>query len=241
MLKWAAGPKTYPISRAFTSPAVAGAAGAAIGTAIAPGVGTVIGGGAAYGLARLVRWVRARGLASRALRGGLTTGGEADLIKEIVKAKLTKGASFKDVLARSTAGGLHKARYPFSELLTSRTVHGAKGIAGSAMDLAAGGGLAPEGIAGIAALSGGAEVGAEHIRRVITSRGFRGRLARGGEGLYPMELKVVEMIKGQKRKETLQAVKNVAKRVAVAGGIGAAAVGGGMAAHKALKADVATS
>lgn len=117
LLKWAAGPKkTYPISRFLTNPAtpstIYGLAGAGLGAAAAGPVGLALGLPAAavgYGLGRFVRWYKARGFASRALRGGLLTGSEEETLKEILKSK--------------TAG----VKYPISEFFSSRAAAGVVG------------------------------------------------------------------------------------------------------------------
>jgi len=208
ILKWAAGPKTFPISRLLTSPrtsaAMHGLGGAAAGLALLGPLGLALGAPAAlagYGLGRLGRWISARALASRALRGGLLTGSEQLAVRDVVESRLKKSA----------------AKYPFSEFLTSRVVHGA---AEGALDLTLG--RPPLGL-----LSGAAGV---HIRRAIEARALRGRIAQGGKALYPMEHKAIEMLKEKDRAESIAKLKRLL-RVA---GVTTAAAGGVYAGAKAL-------
>jgi hypothetical protein len=208
MLKWAAGPKTFPVSRLLTNPktpaTLGGLAYAGLGAAALGPAGLLLGApGAAigYGLGRLARWFRARGLASRTLRGGLLTGSEELAVKDIVESKIKKAS----------------VKYPISEFFTSRV---AAGVLGGAQQAASG--LPP-----IALVTSPI---AEHISRAISARALRGRLAQGGKALYPMERRAIEMIKEKDRSMTIAK----AKKVLAASGLAAVGAGATYAGVKAL-------
>jgi rubrerythrin/GNAT superfamily N-acetyltransferase len=199
LLKWAAGPKTYPISRFMTSPLAMG---------ILAGPFAPIG----WGVARLAREIQARALLSRALRGGDLMKTEKATVEALRSAKIKKAAG----VSSKVVGKMH----PLAEILTSRVFGGAQGGFRAATVAAL---TADPLAAALVPVEAAIGVGGTVLGRTIHTRALRGRLARGGAGLIGKEREAVELLKGQARKAL---IKRVALGAGAAAAVGGAAYGG---------------
>lgn len=205
MLKWAAGPKTYPISRAVTHPAMGAASGAAGGAylggmigglagpggiPIGAGVGAVVGAPLGYVGGLINRYIRSRSLTARAARF------DPNLMDEEAKALISAATT----PIKKSAG---------HEALPSAIVNAVRKIRSE-----------PRGLLKSIFTTADPAVANNPIGQWVYARALQGRLARGGKGLTTTERTMVGQLQTNVKREKL-------KRAAVTAAL--ATLGGGAA------------
>jgi hypothetical protein len=200
---------TYPFSRALTHPATSTIGGAAVGNLVEPGAGALAGGAVGYLMNKVMRFIHARGLVSRAVAA-------PERLMAGEESAIRKAMGMKEAAARQ-----YESPYPWSEMLTSRAVGG--GLAGgrSAVAVMRDGGSGPE-----AALAAGvgSVVGAGYaaLKRSIYARALKGRIEMDGAGLTGTER---EMVSGLRRGALQGKVIRGAKGAAILAALGLGAYG----------------